>query len=136
MFTFDFTTHLRYDILVPRGPIKRDLEPLDEAHLTPSVSWLLGGIPKMQRDLPKSLEGPIALVLTGPAATAVVLNPLDAGIVVEEIDSHNRSALATVISATTDFLAWSTTRLPWREHVTIEGDGFVATKFLDALNLT
>ena len=136
MFTFDFTTHLRYDILVPRGPIKRDLEPLDEAHLGPSVSWLLGGIPKMQRDLPKSLEGPIALVLTGQAARAVVLNPVDGGIVVEEMDSHDGSPLATVISSTTDFLAWSTTRLPWRDYVRIEGDDIVVTKFFDALNLT
>lgn len=27
MFTFDMTTHLRYDILSPRGPITRDLRP-------------------------------------------------------------------------------------------------------------
>lgn len=39
MFTFDMTTHLRYDILAPRGPINRQLPPLDEARLGPSVSW-------------------------------------------------------------------------------------------------
>jgi hypothetical protein len=51
MFTFDLTTHLRYDILTPRGPVDRHLPPLGEAQLVPAVSWLLGGVPKMQPDL-------------------------------------------------------------------------------------
>jgi effector-binding domain-containing protein len=53
MFTFDLTTHLRYDILTLRGPVDRQLPPLAEAQLVPAVSWLLGGIPKMQPDLPQ-----------------------------------------------------------------------------------
>jgi len=53
MFTFDLTTHLRYDILTPRGPVDRHLPPLGEAQLVPAVSCLLGGIPKMQPDLPQ-----------------------------------------------------------------------------------
>jgi hypothetical protein len=52
MFTFDLTTHLRFDILTPRGPVDRHLPSLGEAQLVPAVSWLLGGIPKMQPDLP------------------------------------------------------------------------------------
>jgi uncharacterized protein (TIGR03083 family) len=55
MFTFDMTTHLRCDILAPRGPITRQLPPLDEVRLGPSVSWLLGGIPKMQAGLARHL---------------------------------------------------------------------------------
>src|ERR1700758_3832924 len=42
MFTFDMTTHLRYDIIAPRGPITRELPPIDNARLTPSMSCLLG----------------------------------------------------------------------------------------------
>jgi hypothetical protein len=42
---------------------------------------------------------------------------------------------ATLTSTTADFLAWSTTRLPWRERVSIDGDSAVAAAFLDALNL-
>jgi uncharacterized protein (TIGR03083 family) len=66
MFVFDMTTHLRYDILAPRGPITRQLPPLDETRLGPSVSWLLGGIPQMQHDLARHLTAPLALRLTGP----------------------------------------------------------------------
>jgi hypothetical protein len=43
---------------------------------------------------------------------------------------------ATIHSSTSDFLAWSTTRLPWRSLVEIDGDEAVAARFLDALNLT
>ena len=35
MFTFDMTTHLRDDILAPRGPITRDLAPLDLSATSP-----------------------------------------------------------------------------------------------------
>jgi uncharacterized protein (TIGR03083 family) len=135
MFTFDFTTHLRLDILAPRGPIRREVEPLDEAHLTPAVSWLLGGIPKMQTELWKELDGPVGLVLTGPAATSVVLRPADELIAVDAAEADT-DVRATIHSRTADFLAWSTTRLPWRSLVEIDGDEAVAARFLDALNLT
>jgi uncharacterized protein (TIGR03083 family) len=74
MFTFDMTTHLRYDIVAPRGPITRQLPPLDELRLGPSVSWLLGGIPKMQADLASHLIAPMALQLTGPAAANILIS--------------------------------------------------------------
>jgi len=136
MFTFDFTTHLRWDILAPRGPVTRSMEPLGEAILGPAISWLLGGIPKMQKDLWAHLDGPVGLVLTGPAATSVVFSPADGGIAVTDIADASESRLATVSSPTSDFLAWSTTRLPWRDSVVIEGDESVAGHFFDALNLT
>lgn len=136
MFTFDFTTHLRFDILAPRGPVARNMAPLGEKILTPAISWLLGGIPKMQKDLWKHLDGPVGLVLTGPAATSVVLSPVDSGIVVTDMDKMPSTPIATVFSAASDFLAWSTTRLPWREYVAIHGDESVAGHFFDALNLT
>src|SRR6201995_836479 len=73
MFTFDMTTHLWYDILAPRGPIDRQLPTLDEARLGPAVSWLLGGIPKMQPNLAGHLTAPLALPLTGPGARNVLI---------------------------------------------------------------
>jgi hypothetical protein len=136
MFTFDFMTHLRFDILKPRGPIDRNIEPLDEERLGPAISWLLGGIPKMQPDLWRHLDGPVGLALTGPAATSVVLRPIDQAIVIATKDAESSEPLATVTSTTTDFLAWSTTRLRWRDVVRVEGDDSVAGDFLDALNLT
>jgi uncharacterized protein (TIGR03083 family) len=136
MFTFDFTTHLHLDILAPRGPIHRTTKPLDEAHLGPAVSWLLGGIPKMQPDLWKRLAGPLNLVLTGPAATSVVLTPTGSAITITASQDDSDPVRATVTSTTADILAWSTTRIPWRDLVTVDGDQTVAATFLDALNLT
>jgi hypothetical protein len=134
MFTFDMTTHLRFDILAPRGPISRALPPLDEARLGPSVSWLLSGIPRMQPSLASQLTAPLALHLTGPGARRVLISA-DAGtIVVNRLRSADHPA-AALTSTTTDFLGWSTTRLPWRPLVTIEGDQSAAATFLDAINL-
>ena len=135
MFTFDMTTHLRYDILAPRGPIARELPALDDVRLTPSVSWLLGGIPKMQPGLAGQLSAPLALRLTGPAAQEVLISPDAGAITMRALDSAGEDAAATLTSTSEDFLAWSTTRLPWRQLVSIEGDRKVAADFLDALNL-
>jgi hypothetical protein len=65
-----------------------------------------------------------------------VLINADAGaITVEPFASPKNSAAATLTSTSEDFLAWSTTRLPWRQLVSIDGDQAVAAEFLDALNL-
>jgi uncharacterized protein (TIGR03083 family) len=135
MFTFDFTTHLHLDILAPRGPITRETMPLDEARLGPAVSWLLGGIPQMQPGLAGQLAAPLGLILTGPAATSVVLSTTNGTIDITPASDFAGSPAATVTSATSDFLAWSTTRLPWRALVTVEGEEVIAEHFLDALNL-
>jgi mycothiol maleylpyruvate isomerase-like protein len=135
MFTFDLTTHLRYDILTPRGPVDRHLPALGEAQLAPAVSWLLGGIPKMQPELPRHISAPLALNLTGPAARRVVISVKDGAISVTPQADTDLAAIATMASSTSDFLAWSTTRLPWRALVSIEGDRTAAAEFLDALNL-
>jgi uncharacterized protein (TIGR03083 family) len=134
MFTFDMTTHLRYDILAPRGPIDRQLPTLDEARLGPSVSWLLGGIPKMQPNLAGHLTAPLALHLTGPGARNVLVRAQAGGIFVDPLRSP-ADAVATLTSTTGDLIAWSTTRLPWRTLVTIEGEQSAAAAFLDAINL-
>jgi uncharacterized protein (TIGR03083 family) len=135
MFTFDMTTHLRYDILAPRGPITRELPPLDDVRLTPSVSWLLGGIPKMQPTLASHLSAPLVLRLTGPGAREVLISADADTITVGPLESAANNAAATLTSTSEDCLAWSTTRLPWCQRVSIEGDPAVAAAFLDALNL-
>jgi hypothetical protein len=135
MFTFDMTTHLRYDILAPRGPITRELPPLDETRLAPSVSWLLGGIPQMQPDLARHLRAPLALHLTGPGAQKVLINADAGAITVQPFASAANNAATTLTSTSEDFLAWSTTRVPWRQLVSVDGDQAVAAEFLDALNL-
>lgn len=135
MFTFDFVTHLHLDILAPHGPIERRTAPLDEARLGPAVSWLLGGIPKMQPTLAAHLAAPVYVVLTGPAARSVVLSTNNTTIDISPANSFTEPLAATLTSTTHDFLAWSTNRLPWRDLVIVDGDEVVAQNFLDALNL-
>lgn len=135
MFTFDMTAHLRYDVLKPRGPIDQDLPPLNEAVLGPSMSWLLGGLPKMQPALPQSISVPIALHLTGPGGADVVISVVDGAISVRPQTDAGQDTAATATSSTSDFLAWSTKRLPWEPLVTTDGDREAAQRFLTAINL-
>jgi uncharacterized protein (TIGR03083 family) len=135
MFTFDITTHLRYDVLAPRGPIHYELPPLDEVLLGPSVAWLLAGLPKMQTDLVGAITGPVALTLTGPGAQRVLIQADGDALAVTPADHSASSAAATITSTSTDFLAWSTGRLNWRNLVTVDGDHATAYAFLEALNL-
>jgi uncharacterized protein (TIGR03083 family) len=135
MFTFDITTHLHYDILRPRGPIEASLRPLDERQLGPAVSWLLAGIPRMQRELPREFAGPLSLDLTGPAGTRVITSSDGATITVTPSTGPGLQPRALLTSSTDDFLAWSTKRLPWQQLVSVEGDREEAARFLDALNL-
>jgi hypothetical protein len=88
----------------------------------------------MQPDLARHLTAPVALRLTGPGATEVLIRSENGAITVEPLRSTDQPA-ATLTSTTADVLAWATTRLPWRTLVIVDGDHGVATEFLDALNL-
>ena len=135
MFSFDFYTHLRWDILAPRGPLTgHDVPEPDEVRLKPAVGWLLAGIPRMQAGIRDSLAKPVTLVLTGPGGGAWQLDPGAALIAVTPADPDIPAA-ARIESTTHAFTAWATTRLPWRDNATVTGDGQIAATFLDALNL-
>ena len=135
MFTFDITTHVRYDIVKPRGPIEVNLRRLDERQLGPAVSWLLAGIPRMQRKLPQEFAGPLGLDLTGPAGTRVTISSDGAAITVTPGTDSDLEPRAVITSSTDDFLAWSTRRPPWQQLVSVDGDRDEAARFLNALNL-
>lgn len=135
MFTFDMITHLRWDVLGPRGPIPDQLAPLDEVRLVPAVSWLIGGLAQMQPDLAGHVRAPIVLQLTGPAARSVLLKSSASGLVVSEDPQDFGGAAATITSTSENFLAWSTTRVPWSPVTSIAGDTAVAADFLDTVNL-
>jgi hypothetical protein len=89
----------------------------------------------MQPDLARRLSAPLALHLTGPGAQKVLINAGSGAITVQPIASAANTTATTLTSTNEDFLAWSTTRLPWRQLVSIDGDQAVAAEFLDALNL-
>jgi uncharacterized protein (TIGR03083 family) len=135
MFAFDFYTHLRWDILAPRGPLTGHHVPEPDAvRLRPAVGWLLAGIPRMQAGIRDSLAKPVTLVLTGPGGGAWQLGPGTALITVTPAGPDAATA-ARIESTTHAFTAWATTRLPWRDNATVTGDEQIAAAFLDALNL-
>jgi uncharacterized protein (TIGR03083 family) len=135
MFAFDFYTHLRWDILGPRGPLIGHAVPApDSVRLTPAVGWLLAGLPKMQAGIRGALAKPVTLALTGPGGGDWQLDPSDELIAVTPADPQIPTA-ARIESSTHAFTAWATTRLPWRDHATVTGDMQTAATFLDALNL-
>ncbi|MFD4600414.1 maleylpyruvate isomerase N-terminal domain-containing protein [Streptomyces sp. NPDC058464] len=131
---FDFYTHLRWDMLAPRGPLRHQPPPPDEARLRPAIGWLLAGLPNMQPGLVDSLTEPVRLTLSGPGGGGWMLDPAEGQINVTPVTALSRPA-ATVESTAHDFTAWATTRLPWRDCTTVTGDNKVAGRFLDALNL-
>jgi hypothetical protein len=132
---FDHYTHLRHDILEPRGPLKLTVVPPDEKRLQPAVGWLLAGMPKMQRDIADALEGPIELTLTGPAGGTWLINRGQDGLAVTPTQDSTAQAVATVKSTTHDFTSWATTRSPWRQHAVISGAEEIVARFFDHLDL-
>jgi hypothetical protein len=89
----------------------------------------------MQRKLPQEFAGPLRLDLTGPAGTRVTISSDGAAITVTPSADPGFEPRAVITSSTDDFLAWSTTRLPWQQLVSVEGDRDEAARFLNALNL-
>ena len=122
MFTFDIATHLRYDIVKPRGPIEASQRRLDERQPGPAVSWLLAGIPRMQQKRPGEFAGPLGLNLTGAGGTRAAISSDGAAIRVKPGTESTPEPRAIITSSADDFLAWSTTRLPWQQLVSVESD--------------
>ncbi|TRW89150.1 hypothetical protein FK535_02545 [Mycolicibacterium sp. 018/SC-01/001] len=135
MFAFDISTHVRLDVAAPRGPVDVALPALDETRLAPAVSWLIGGLQKMQPELTSAILQPISLQLTGPAARTIQISRSTDSVVVHEPPDPAEKSAAMLTSTTADFLAWSTKRLAWANVVQVVGDHAVATTFLDAVNL-
>lgn len=132
---FNVLCHLRYDMLAPNGPLPVSLPAPTDDMVAPAVEFMLAGLPQMQgAELETTVWVPLVLDLTGPGATIVTVLPAGG--------RHGRltvvpgAAGSTQISSSaTDFIAWSTTRKPWRDYCHITGDASAATPFLDRLNI-
>src|ERR1700721_639164 len=106
MFSFDFYTHLRWDVLAPRGPLAgHDVPAPDEVRLKPAVGWLLAGIPKMQAGIRDSPAKPVTLALTGPGGGAWLLHPGSELMTVTANGSEN-AAVARIESTAPASTAW------------------------------
>jgi uncharacterized protein (TIGR03083 family) len=135
-FLFDSYTHYRHDMLAPTGSVDRPQPARDEARLGPTIEWMLAGLPWMCEDaLRPVVDRPIVLVLEGPGGGTWTIAPggEEGRVLVTEVDTPGASA--TVRSGTHDFVVWGTTRRPYRDFVTIEGDEDYAVAFLDRVNI-
>jgi len=132
-FAFDMWCHLYIDLLAPTGPVQREVpEPEDEL-LKPGIGWMLTGLPQMCPTVSKVLDRPLALHLTGPGGGRWTLRHGDPYLVVTEDDNGDTAAVAT--SSAVDFILWGTTRVPWRERVSLDGDTAYAARVLDEVNI-
>jgi uncharacterized protein (TIGR03083 family) len=132
-FAFDMWCHLHIDLLAPTGPVQREVPAPEDEVLRPGIGWMLAGLPQMCPSVSKVLDRPLALHLTGPGGGQWTLQPGEPLLVVTEGSSPEAAATAT--SSAVDFVLWGTTRVPWRDVVTIDGDSAYAARVLDEINI-
>ena len=134
-FTFDVYTHLRHDVLRPRGSIDRPEPPRDDARIGATLEWLLAGLPWMCAAQLEFVDRPFVLTLTGPGGGSWTIAPGGDEGRVTVTEGADAAAVATITSDAHDFVAWSTHRRPWRECVELSGDAEYASQVLDAIRL-
>jgi uncharacterized protein (TIGR03083 family) len=118
-FSFDHYTHIRADLLSPRGPLDRPAPAADERHLAAAADWIVAGIPQMS---PGAVREPVELVLTGPGGRAARLG--------------EGEPVVRVRSSVADLVLWSTGRRSWRDlEVTFDGDADAGARFCDAVHV-
>jgi uncharacterized protein (TIGR03083 family) len=111
-YAFDHYTHIRADLLAPRGPLDVPAPPSDELRMGPTVVWIMAALPQQCAAALTGLAGPVELLLTGPGGGLFVLLPSGA------ILSGNDARVDTVASiscSTTDLVWWSTRRASWSD---------------------
>jgi uncharacterized protein (TIGR03083 family) len=118
-FSFDHYTHIRADLLSPRGPLDRPAPPADERHLAAAADWIVAGIPQMS---PGAVGEPVELVLTGPGGRTARLG--------------EGEPVVRVSSSIADLVLWSTGRRSWRDlDVRFDGDADAGARFCDAVHV-
>jgi hypothetical protein len=139
---FDHLCHLLHDLAAPRGPLARLTIPRDPLRLSPTLDWMLRGVPQMSGSaLSAALTEAVDLSLEGAAARRVRLAAGPDGLaVISPVDSvgGNGPAVTTVTTVTTDgvdFLAWATRRADWRPLVRVCGDEALAERVLNSLRV-
>lgn len=132
---FNVLCHLRFDMLAPDGPLPFTVgEPTDDL-VAPAVEFMLAGLPQMQGpELDATVSEPVVLDLTAPGATTATVLPADGPNRRLSVVPGSHGA-TRIRSSAIDFIAWATTRKPWRGYCEITGDASVATPFLDCLNI-
>lgn len=120
---FDHYTHIRLDLLAPRGAIEAPAPASDELRLTPTVDWIIAAMPQQSASAFAALAGQVTLELTGPGGRTCHLRR--DGISTEDAgpDPLGPSSIARVRCTTHDLVRWATGRATWAEAgVEAEGD--------------
>jgi uncharacterized protein (TIGR03083 family) len=111
-YAFDHYTHIRADLLAPRGPIDASPPPSDELRMAPTVGWILAALPQQCAAATASLRGPVELVLTGPGGGHFVLHP---GGAIVTGDEARTDTVASIGCTTPALVWWSTGRATWTD---------------------
>jgi uncharacterized protein (TIGR03083 family) len=128
-FAFDAYTHLRADLLKPRGPLVAEAPPATDAHFNASMDWMFAGMPQMSAATLEPITDTINLTIEGPAARTVNVT---AGKVE---DGASPGAAATIKTTAADFVLWATKRESPEGLITIEGDEAAGMRFAQALHI-
>jgi uncharacterized protein (TIGR03083 family) len=132
---FNVFCHLRYDMIAPDGPLPVTLPPPTDQQVAPAVDFMLAGLPQMQGpELDATVTTPLVLDLTGPGATVVTVHPAR-GPGARLTVSRSVEGSTWIRSSALSFIAWGTTRKPWRQYCSITGDESTAEPFLNCLNI-
>jgi uncharacterized protein (TIGR03083 family) len=136
-YAFDQYTHLRVDLLTPRGPLGNELPEVEPVVLEATAEWLLAGLPFMCTEALKPVTtAPWRLRLTGVCAGAYTVAPVDDPVRACTVTAgESGDAAFTVETDVEELVRWGTHRTPWRGNVTIDGDEELAARVLDAVRL-
>lgn len=110
-FAFDHYTHIRADLLAPRGPIRRPAPPSDELRLGPTLDWIVAALAQQNPATLAALPGAVELSLSGPHGGHYWLSA--AGLSTEALDGGH--AVASVACSIHDLVLWVTGRATWAE---------------------
>jgi uncharacterized protein (TIGR03083 family) len=132
-YVFDHYTHIRADLLAPRGPIGASPPPSDELRMGPTVGWIMAALPQQCAPAVARLAGPVELVLSGPAGGHFLLRPTG-----EIVTGHDARAdsVASICCSTPALVWWTTRRASWRElGVRTAGDRAALTILRDEIHV-
>ncbi|WP_329359382.1 hypothetical protein [Streptomyces sp. NBC_01483] len=105
-------------MLAPDGPLPFTLPEPTDGLVAPTVDFMLAGLPQMQGpELTATVRRPLVLDLTGRHHH----HPPPRDRAGRAADRGTRCGRPRVHSAALDFIAWATTRTPWRDHCRITG---------------
>ncbi|HLM63281.1 MAG TPA: maleylpyruvate isomerase N-terminal domain-containing protein [Acidimicrobiales bacterium] len=130
---FDHTTHLRADLVRPRGSVARDLPPANEVVLAATVAWIVAALPQQVTAGIPRYDGAVHLTFAGPGGRTVAVRADGTALTVTEPGDDRPVATATGRSE--DVAWWATGRADWRDHVTLSGDEAAAAALLDAVRI-